>query len=39
MALSKVKSLKQRKRLLDRIASYNSISDKTGYRKPGSNKK
>lgn len=39
MALSKVKKLKQHGRLLSRIAGWNLISDKKGYKKPGSNKK
>ncbi len=39
MALSKVKSKKQAARLKARIDGWNAITDKTGFKKPGSNKK
>jgi hypothetical protein len=39
MPLSKIKSKKQAKRLAARQADYDKMSDKTGYTRPGSNKK
>lgn len=39
MALSKVKSKKQKKRLEARQKEYELIPDKTGFKKPGSNRK
>lgn len=39
MSMSKVKSKKQKARLKARLESYEKLSNKQGYTKPGSNKK